>query len=430
MPSTLWQFMYNGSGQTSVPIIMPFGEASTYLPSNTLQTTHVVNVRDDFLWSGAKKKSLNGGREEVPYIVLKERRVKTSSYVSQLLYSAGAGVDSIRTIAAYAQGAFSGTDPNLPQTPTDILKNISSLLTVGADKIAQLGSNAITENAATLGQVLAEKLQGIEDDPSFLSDPWLRAYKNLYLTEPTGWTFFMPYFEDEYQDARNSWSEQDSSAAGQFMFKGVTQITQGLSDLFADVTTSFDKNTYQERAKFFNYSTEGSDVTVKFPLINTGDATYDDVVRNWQLIFLLVYNNRPERVNRLLIEPPPIYEVLIPGVKYMPLSVISGISVEMRGSRRRMKLSIPSVIRDAQNTQLVSQATEFTTIIPEAYHVTITLKGLIGDSKNLMYSTIADNSKVRVMDIADLPTTPGGPNLPTFNPLPAKVFTSNRTVAT
>ena len=130
--------------------------------------------------------------------------------------------------------------------------------------------------------------------------------------------------------------------------------------------------------------------------------TYDDIVNNWQFIYLLLYNNKPERVNRNLIEPPPIYEATIPGVKYMPFSYIQNLSITYKGARRTMKIQVPVAISNntlgPTNTNV-----DFETIIPEAYDVSITLAGLVTDSKNFMYSLI-ENQSVIVKDIADRPT--------------------------
>ena len=114
---------------------------------------------------------------------------------------------------------------------------------------------------------------------------------------------------------------------------------------------------------------------------------------------MLIYNNKPERVNVNLIEPPPIYEVTIPGAKYIPYSYIQSISVTHRGARRVMKIQVPSTIRGL-NEGTALKNIDFEAIIPEAYDITITLQGLIADSKNFMYAVIEDQ-QVQVKDIKD-----------------------------
>lgn len=393
MSNALWQFTFDNTGKKTVPAITPVG-VNGATSSQFLNGTTVVNVRDDFLWSGAKRVSLRGGREEVPYIVLKERRVKANSYITQLLYSAGVVGDAVTAAGALYQNKINGT-PTTQAPLFDPIKGLSDLVKGTTDKI----KSATGKDFSNVGSFIAENARSLQDDPDFLTDPWLQSYKGLYLTEPTGWAFFFPYFENDPQkNNANQWSDSQSSdaAGGQFLFEGIAKTATGVSELFGDLLGSFEIGTYQERTKFYQYQREGADIVVSFPLINTGDATYEDVVRNWQLIFLLMYNNRPERINRNLVEPPPLYEVIIPGVRYMPLSYISSLNIEYLGARRPMKITVPGTLGDDGEYQ----ATEFKTIIPEAFKVNLTLKGMINDSKNLMYSTVASNSKVRVVDVS------------------------------
>mgnify|MGYP000330064829 CR=1 FL=1 len=126
----------------------------------------------------------------------------------------------------------------------------------------------------------------------------------------------------------------------------------------------------------FNFASGGDSVTFSFPLINTGWSTFEDVQKNWQLIYLLTYQNRPNRRTRDLIDPPCLYEVMLPGVKYMPYAFISRMSVNFLGSRRSYYIKIPSVGGGTSRIQ---------TIIPEAYDRSITFTRLIAESQNFLY---------------------------------------------
>ena len=77
------------------------------------------------------------------------------------------------------------------------------------------------------------------------------------------------------------------------------------ADLMGGISST---GTYVENSQFYQYQSSGESVTIKFPLINTGIATYDDVVKNWQFIFLLLYNNEdtflfPLNIRGQLIHP-------------------------------------------------------------------------------------------------------------------------------
>ena len=76
--------------------------------------------------------------------------------------------------------------------------------------------------------------------------------------------------------------------------------------------------------------------------MEAGKTRKREVKRNWQLIFGLIYQNKPGRINRNLLELPVIYEFYIEGMAYMPYSYISKIQVDFIGNRRTMGIDIPS----------------------------------------------------------------------------------------
>ena len=106
MPNFLWSFSSDNSGlggstaQTSIrmPKLVAPGDSGT----STARTQ--INVVKDFYWTYSK---LNEGRQEVPRIILTERKLRTNALVSQLKYSLGqAGngisqtIDTLNTFAS------------------------------------------------------------------------------------------------------------------------------------------------------------------------------------------------------------------------------------------------------------------------------------------------------------------------------------------
>ena len=176
---------------------------------------------------------------------------------------------------------------------------------------------------------------------------------------------------------------------------GLKEIATSVADAIA-VGQDIKGVTYVERSKSFNYPTDGEEFTFTFPLINTGSATYDDVIKNWQLTFLLLYNNRPARKNASVIEQPKVYEVYIPGVKYMPFAYIQSLQIDFQGARRQMKIPLPPGANSRTNT-LVNSYT-YDAIIPDAYMIKISLKGLIAESKNFMFHMLNPSGPIQVMD--------------------------------
>ena len=94
------------------------------------------------------------------------------------------------------------------------------------------------------------------------------------------------------------------------MFSEDSQKILGLSNIMESLDTAFqavrgaafmDKpGIYVEQSKQYNFGQDGRSFNIQFPLLNTG--TYEDVKRNWQFLFGLIYQNKPGRINRNLLE--------------------------------------------------------------------------------------------------------------------------------
>jgi len=434
MADKLWQFAKNKDTQRTVPILVPVGTETSV--GTTPNFTAAVDVVNDFYWTHSKKRDKSGaGRDEVPSIYLKERRVKTNSYIAQMIYSGGAGLEGIKDLIKNVKsgvdfgvktgetigrtvglGATQGEVAALKEDVKEnsLVKGFSELL--GKVKLSASETGKKIGNSELVKE-LAQKFDEVAgDDPNFLVQDWMKSYKGLYITEPTGWNFRLPFFQNDAGALSNSWGAAGGNGAGAFFLKGVTDLAEGFGALGGAVSTFFDTGSYQEKAQFYNFAQTGDAVNVAFPLINTGSATYEDVIRNWQLIFLILYNNRHERINKNLVDIPPLYECRIPGMRYMPLSFLSSIGVQMRGSRRLMKLEIPGdSIGGNAGKDFV-----FTAVIPEAYQVNLTITNLVADSKNFMYSSVVDSDIIRVYDRSEVPDRPargtGGLNLPRLKP--------------
>ena len=399
MAQYLWTFQ--SVDGNPVPTFVPPGVNGSFLQSmkdiNTMSlqqggggvTFTPVDVVSDFYWTNSKLLGADGtGRQEVPYIKLKERTVKTSSFVAQALYSAGGIFDSAKTVLnALNLGSFDNTSAT--QLAPAIGQKLSELL-----PSSTAGTNANSGSLMdTVSKKINEAVAAATDDSSFLTDPWLSYYKGLYITQPTGWVYFFPYMANSYQSTSNSWGNDTSDAGGGFLFEGASQLMEKGAEIARKITSSLSVGSFQEKAKFYQHEQNGETITVTFPLINTGNANFNDVIRNWQLVFLLLYQNRMQRIDRNIINPPPIYEVEIPGLKYMPLCYLSNIEVKFKGSRRTMTLPLPSATGQG-NLGL-------NTVVPEAYEITLSITSLVAESKNFMYSTVFKNNNITVMTAAE-----------------------------
>ena len=403
MPGNLWQFTYSRDASKYVlPKLTPADTASDNLAAtNAFPSTTVVNVRDEYLWTHSKPRAGDKGRDEVPFVKLTERRLKLNSYIAQMVYSAGATTQGIGDLVTKLDEKITGGNI---QGALNFFKGA-----VGT-AVDFYGEKEITKSFVEGTKELINKVKSAttDDDPNFLSSSYLQPYKGLYITERTGWMFLLPFFSNSYQTTTNQWGTGTETTGGGFVLGATTELAQAASSLTRNILGTLETGAYVENSQFYQYAQSGDSITLKFPLINTGDATYDDVVKNWQFIFLLLYNNKPERVNKNLIEPPPLYELDIPGVRYMPFTFMSSIGVEYKGARRTMRMRVPGTQQTSNNVSS-RFVNDFETIIPEAYEISITLQGLVTDSKNFMVATFEDRP-VRVDDIKNRPT-PGVSNI-------------------
>ena len=229
----------------------------------------VVDVVKSFYWTSSK---LDAARQEVPRIILSEKRLKSNALISQLKYSFGVTRSNV-----------AGIVNNLPD-------NLSNPLQKWASKTVNAAAN--TE----AGQAMSDYYNSLDflqdNNDIYKTNPYLIPYQNLYITEPTGWEFILPYFDNYNNSALNAFSNDMGGSTGLSFLKQGVDIATDIADI-TSVLRSPTQITFVEKAKFYNYPTEGEEFTFGFPLINTGAATFSDVVRNWQLLFLLLYNNKP-----------------------------------------------------------------------------------------------------------------------------------------
>jgi len=352
----------------------------------------VVDVVSGFYWTSSK---LNSARKEVPRIILSEKKLKANALISQLKYSFGASRNNVKGIVN-----------NLPD-------NLANPLQKWVSKATEAAGGTELGQAATDAYNQADYMQ--DNNDIYKTNPYLIPYQNLYITEPTGWEFILPYFDNYNNSALNAFSNDMGGSTGLSFLQQARDIATDIAEI-TSVLRSPTQITFVEKAKFYNYPSEGEEFTFGFPLINTGAATFNDVVRNWQLLFLLLYNNKPSRRNVSVVDPPVLYQVEIPGVKFLPFCYISNIAVDFQGSRREINFnlsttenlnvdaSVSSIGPTRKDEVLPENTVRFfnnqsstknvSTIIPDAYSVRITIKSLLPETKNFMYTVLNKSNLV------------------------------------
>lgn len=92
--------------------------------------------------------------------------------------------------------------------------------------------------------------------------------------------------------------------------------------------------TYIETPMFYQFEKNDGPLEVRFMLANT--INNDSLDQNHNLIQRLTYINRPLRKNSIAVDPPRIYQVKVPGHRFIRWAFCNSFSVNMMGTRRNI----------------------------------------------------------------------------------------------
>jgi hypothetical protein len=359
--------------------------------------SYTVNVIKDFPWTSSPQNAESIG--DVPEMHLRELNVEFNPFINQML-------NNIAVINQQTQRAVRGGKEKIE----DIIRNLQvkekecENTTEGTAQSTQVNKQQSAGEKGLIGKgldflekhtdVLAnKKLKSWHVDVPLNHPEYnpMAPYERLYETSPTGWKYKLPFFDDNFRSIGSSWGGGSSNP----VLGGIGAAAAKSAQFLANTLNFVEPGVYIEQPSSFQFSGRNKSFTVSFPLINT--RTYDEVIRNWQLIFLLTYQNLPNRVSRSIITPPVIYEALVPGMWYSKYAYISNLTVSFIGARRKMTLRLPTVTKNVLEDFLLGQ-TDITTIIPDAYNISMTVSELFGEAQNHMYTALKMrylNNKVR-----------------------------------
>ena len=412
-------FIYNKNYDTAAPELRN-------LMGNT-KTPQLIDVVNSFEWTHTTP----AGRHEVPYIRMSEYSVEFSALLQNIRYMmtgwsdfAGKMLDASKVTQMSKAAADSLT--KMSKGDDGIKKTIATSILKGKQKGEEL--HEMIQRYATLNG------KGMEATP-----PYLRPYYGLYGTVPTGFEYAFPYFEQQWKEVTPRWAE---FKGGGGLVSPIVKEVFNQDGLGKDILETAKllpgvKGTYIERPYDYTYGNDLPTWTFSFNLLNTRDWT--DVVKNFQLCYMLSYQNLPNKVTKTMLDPPVIYEVEVPGIFYSPYAYMSRVSISNKGalrlakvpllkeyasatyellednphgpremSREEWKKSKESIlpeksltdngqIQAAMGAGIVkggayiggsSQEVVIETLIPDAYEVQITVQSLIPESKNLHFHSI------------------------------------------
>jgi len=355
-----------GGGLTNIPSLGGYGVVNNTNGNIILHpksSTGIIDVRGDFVWTISPKKGI---LPAIPAVYLTERAQETNSLISSALYYVTAFIDGMGN---------SGNSGNREDS-NKVITYITHLLQ------SSLGTTTGINFNATM-QDLKKKLEGLIesfDDRSLLnySKSTLKSYVGIYLTKKTGFRYILPYFGNDNMSITNTWGTQ--SQENPAIAKSYVGLIETAVDKTASTLNILQPGTFIEKPRYYQYPSEGESITVRFPLLNTfnsGDTSTLPYQQNYELIWMLTYQNKPYRTSFSRILPPKIYTLSIPGIKYMPYCYISNMSVEFQGTKRNLPVAVPND---------TFTGTTITAPIPDAYVVSITFTGLLADIGNMMVS--------------------------------------------
>lgn len=342
----------------------------------------VIDVVKDFQWTASlREKNIV---RETPHINFREYQVVGNAVVQQAKYMLGYGFNNI--LGGVVGGGIAGA-------------------VVGGTRFGAAGGVV----GALAGQAAMGALAdtGVGKWLGLSPKGYLEPYRDLYATKPTGFQYRFPFFEENFRATMTNWQgPQVSQSPLGDLYKSLKTGGQNLS---VDVGTVLNEpNTFIEESQQYEHARQGLQFQLKFYLSNT--HSYADLVRNWHLTFLLLYQNLPNRTSHVLIRPPVIYEISVPGLFYHPFCFVNSLAVNYKGAQRKMKIDVSNLAEEtvafgrpaggSRPTRAVPG--ELDTIIPDAYEIVMKVTPMVKETQNFMYHSAVDNNDtiydIRVKD--------------------------------
>jgi hypothetical protein len=312
---------------------------------------------------------------KLPIIHLKEYRLLTSTLWEQIKYFTFlAATIPERAADDVAKFLGEGSDPDFvgPPEPNFIVEGLRATQRVIDTGFAEVGKLLDDLNIDTPDMARANS-----EDP----------YDGLYSPEETKFKYTFPYYTSLLKSKDSSFSEGYSGDGKGILPTFLETTIKGYSqkrDPGLGARALVEPGIYIEKTQFYQFGKDGESISFSFPLLNT--ISQEQINENYQFLFLFIYQNTMYRKDRSAFIPPCIYEVLVPGTRYMKWAYISSLSVDFIGTRRMIEVD--------------SGIGVFKTIVPEAYNVNITVTGLHEEAGNFLIRSAANTfSDIKIRDI-------------------------------
>jgi hypothetical protein len=215
----------------------------------------------------------------------------------------------------------------------------------------------------------------------------MKGYAGLFDFEnPTGFWYNLPYFSDTVNEVSNTWTTLDILEKAKNALNVLSPGVGGAAELAIGVAgvayeANFPRVGIMDRPKLWESSSFRS-INIKFPLFNTVD--FKDIKRNWDLCYLLMYQNMFNKRDFITALPPVFYTVYIPGQFFSIAAYVSDLKIYNRGNTRSLDIDGSGKKRN----------------VPDVYEIDITLTDMIMPSQNML-AAILNEQPVTVQNITN-----------------------------
>ena len=400
---------FNLKKENQTDFKLPFARETAGLQADVYKAeptdgSGIVSVIKNLRFTGSDLTDYTLNR--IPFCLLKEYELRTNSSINSLLY--------ILQGSGYSSADFVSGITNLG----GILKsNAPGGVAQAAAAAAPPLKAAINQGSTTLGinDFISKGAQVLKDGVTDIVDLLkakevlpgsLKPYQGLYIRQPTGFKYILPYFKNVKKGISNSFSTTDSGMLAGNWVGSLSKKVSDKVDEFVKTALFTSPGAYIEQPKFFNIGEEGPTYEVTFHLINT--INKDDVQKHYDFLFLLAFQNLPYRKDLARLRLPCIYSFTLPGEIFLPYAYIKSMTVDFVGNRR-----ILNSLRHPLNNSIMTPGT----VVPDVYEVTLTITGLNADMGNFMVNDYLVNINSTLasdlpQDRAESPiniNTPGNP---------------------
>lgn len=196
--------------------------------------------------------------------------------------------------------------------------------------------------------------------------PSMKGYAGLFdFNNPTGFWYYLPYFSDVVNEVTSSWITLDILEKAKSIpgLGGIIEKAAGVGGFAYE--TNFPRVGIMDRPKLWESSSFRS-INIKFPLFNTVEFT--DIKRNWDLCYLLMYQNMFNKRDFITGIPPVFYTVLIPGQFFSIAAYVSDLKIYNRGNTRLLDIDGTGNRKN----------------VPDVYEIDMTLTDMVMPSQNML----------------------------------------------